>query len=240
MMMMMMVVVKSISSFLVALRLAAGGDDDVRARREKLFFWCVFSSRGKSTHKKEGISADKNNFLSKFSKDGVWNPTTTRWNVNKKSFSCSHVCSVRDRRHRFPSLIDAFLSVHDRFHFRFDRFLDRFRFLKHDDLVSLLLLLPKESQNRMGIERQLDSLSLLLSIFFTHTQKTRVVVPQKKMTVASPALFLSLSLSMRVYGFGRKKRERLKWVRFMYSKCVDELTQKQKPKQAHAPFFMKP
>ena len=46
--------------------------------------------------------------------------------------SCSHVCSVRDRRHRFPSLIDAFLSVHDRFHFRFDRFLDRFRFLKHD------------------------------------------------------------------------------------------------------------
>ena len=96
--------------------------------------------------------------------------------------SCSHVCSVRDRRHRFPSLIDAFLSVHDRFHFRFDRFLDRFRFLKHDDdLVSLfvLLLLLKESQNRMGIERQLDSLSLLLSIFFTHTQKTRVV-PQKK------------------------------------------------------------
>ena len=67
---MMMVVVKSISSFLVVLRLAAGVDD-VRARREKLFFWCVFSSRGKSTHKKEGISADKNNFLSKFSKDGV-------------------------------------------------------------------------------------------------------------------------------------------------------------------------
>ena len=90
--------------------------------------------------------------------------------------SCSHVCSVRDRRHRFPSLIDAFLSVHDRFHFRFDRFLDRFRFLKHDDddddLVSLFVLLLLET---IGF-----SLSLLLSIFFTHTQKTRVVVPQKK------------------------------------------------------------
>ena len=86
--------------------------------------------------------------------------------------SCSHVCSVRDRRHRFPSLIDAFLSVHDRFHFRFDRFLDRFRFLKHDDdddddddLVSLFVLLLLET---IGF-----SLSLLLSIFFTHTRKKR-------------------------------------------------------------------
>ena len=59
---------------------------------------------------------------------------TMKCELKKKSFmSCSHVCSVRDRRHRFPSLIDAFLSVHDRFHFRFDRFLDRFRFLQHDD-----------------------------------------------------------------------------------------------------------
>ena len=116
--------------------------------------------------------------------------------------SCSHVCSVRDRRHRFPSLIDAFLSVHDRFHFRFDRFLDRFRFLKHDDdddLVSLFVLLLLET---IGF-----SLSLLLSIFFTHTQKTRVVVPQKKMTVASPALFLSLSLFRCVYTALGEKRE---------------------------------
>ena len=81
--------------------------------------------------------------------------------------SCSHVCSVRDRRHRFPSLIDAFLSVHDRFHFRFDRFLDRFRFLKHDDdddddLVSLFVLLLLET-------RQLDSLSLFFFQSSSHT-----------------------------------------------------------------------
>ena len=150
--------------------------------------------------------------------------------------SCSHVCSVRDRRHRFPSLIDAFLSVHDRFHFRFDRFLDRFRFLKHDDddLVSLFVLLLLET---IGF-----SLSLLLSIFFTHTQKTRVVVPQKKSSddrllfcacFCPLSLSLSLSLSMRVYG-GREKRESV-LNHTPLKKCVDELTQKQKPKP-HAPF----
>ena len=75
--------------------------------------------------------------------------------------SCSHVCSVRDRRHRFPSLIDAFLSVHDRFHFRFDRFLDRFRFLKHDDdddLVSLFVLLLLET---IGFSLSSSSFNLL-------------------------------------------------------------------------------
>ena len=124
--------------------------------------------------------------------------------------SCSHVCSVRDRRHRFPSLIDAFLSVHDRFHFRFDRFLDRFRFLKHDDdddLVSLFVLLLLET---IGF-----SLSLLLSIFFTHTRKKRGSSFHKKKVVTIVSCFvrafvlslsLSLSLSMRVYG-GREKRE---------------------------------
>ena len=106
--------------------------------------------------------------------------------------SCSHVCSVRDRRHRFPSLIDAFLSVHDRFHFRFDRFLDRFRFLKHDDddLVSLFVLLLLET-----IGFSLSS-SSSFNLLHTRAQKTRVVVPQKKLVLLS-SLSLSLSLSMR-------------------------------------------
>ena len=157
--------------------------------------------------------------------------------------SCSHVCSVRDRRHRFPSLIDAFLSVHDRFHFRFDRFLDRFRFLKHDDdddLVSLFVLLLLET---IGF-----SLSLLLSIFFTHTQKTRVVVPQKKSSddrLLFCACFCPLSLSLSLSFDAcvrreREKRERLK-SHTTTQKCVDELTQKLTKAQATRPFFfMKP
>ena len=126
--------------------------------------------------------------------------------------SCSHVCSVRDRRHRFPSLIDAFLSVHDRFHFRFDRFLDRFRFLKHDDddddLVSLFVLLLRDK-----------TIGFSLSLFFfqssSHTRKKRGSSFHKKKVVTIVSCFvrafvlslsLSLSLSMRMYG-GREKRE---------------------------------
>ena len=114
--------------------------------------------------------------------------------------SCSHVCSVRDRRHRFPSLIDAFLSVHDRFHFRFDRFLDRFRFLKHDDdddLVSLFVLLLLET-------RQLDSLSLFFFQSSSHTRKKRGSSFHKKKVVTIVSCFvrafvLSLSLSLSLF-----------------------------------------
>ena len=98
----------------------------------------------------------------------------------------------------------------------------------------------------MGIERQLDSLSLLLSIFFTHTQKTRVVVPQKKVTIVScflRAFVLSLSLSLSFDTYVRRereKRERLK-SHTTTQKCVDELTQKLTKAQATRPFFfMKP
>ena len=61
----MMMVVKSISSFLVVLRLAAGVDEKTR----KNFFVCfVSSSRGKSTHTKEGISAMTKIIFFRFSK----------------------------------------------------------------------------------------------------------------------------------------------------------------------------
>ena len=155
--------------------------------------------------------------------------------------SCSHVCSVRDRRHRFPSLIDAFLSVHDRFHFRFDRFLDRFRFLKHDDdddLVSLFVLLLLET---IGF-----SLSLLLSIFFTHAQKTRVVVPQKKKVVTINvscfvrAFVLSLSLSLSFDACVRREREKRERLKSHTTQKVCRRIDPKTKAQATRPFFMKP
>ena len=75
-------------------------------------------------------------------------------------------------------------------------------------LLLLLLSIERESQS-------LDSLSqsfvLLSSRTTTHTRKNAGRRSTKKNDGrVSCVVSLSLSLSMRVYGFGRKKRERLK------------------------------